>query len=305
LPAVGAALLGTVVVIWFALATVEARRIAFPTFYSRPRLGAASPKTTEEPADPRSACGADFEAVTLSRRDGFKLAAWFVPASKPAAVILLHGAGSNRHEMLWFLKFLHPAGYPAMILDEIDHGNSDDTGLGVGYGWREREDVLSAVAALRARGYSKIGALGVSQGAAAAFFAQSQDRNAMRAIVADSSYADLGRMLRRLPSIANLNPAFARTIIWESRYWLGRSADEIAPASAAGDLGECALMVIQGNADALVPVADARTIYAAARAYKEIWIVAHAGHGMALSVQPDEYARRVISFFDRHLLGTQ
>jgi fermentation-respiration switch protein FrsA (DUF1100 family) len=301
-------LFGTSIAIWFGLATIAAHGIAFPPSYSRPHSRDSQPTL----ADPRRALDADFENVTIVRGDGHKLAAWWVPGGKPAAIILMDGllmhdatdgAAGDRQNMMRYLKFVHAAGYPAIALDEIDHGDSDDTGGGIGYGWRQRDDVIAAAAWIRARGIGKVGALGVSQGAAAALFAQAQS-HPLGAIVSDSCYANLGNLLRRQPSIGRLNPAFAATILWESRFWIGAPPDEIVPAAAANQ-SSGPLMVIQGDADQLVPVADGQAIYAAARGDKEIWIVAGAAHAGAIGVAPDEYARRVIGFFDRHLLATR
>ena len=307
---VGAVLLGTAVAIWFGLATVAAQRVAFPAaLYTRPNRGGPPPDWTTHPelADPRAAFGADFQNLTIARLDGLKLAAWWIPASKPAAIVIMHGAGDNRHDMLPFAKFLHAAGYQVIALDEIDHGDSDDAGWGVGYGWRQRDDVLAAVAELRARGLRQIGALGFSQGAAAAIFAQAESNGgsngSLAAIASDSSYADLGAMMRQMPSIAGLNPLFTDTIFFESGFWIGASPDRIAPAKAAGHLGGCALMVVHGAADTLVPVAGAEAIYAAARGDKELWIVPKADHVEAFATVPDEYSRRVTGFFERYLLA--
>ncbi|MFI5353444.1 MAG: alpha/beta hydrolase [Candidatus Binatales bacterium] len=311
LPIVGAALLGTAVAIWFGLATVGAWRVAFPdALYTRPNHGGPPPDWTTHPelADPRAAFGADFQNLMIARRDGLKLAAWWIPASKPAGIVIMHGAGNNRHDVLPFAKFIHAAGYPVIALDEIDHGDSDDAGWGVGYGWRQRDDVLAAVAELRARGLRQIGALGFSQGAAAAIFAEAESNGSLAAIVSDSAYANLGAMMRQMPSIAGLNPLFADTIFFESGFWIGASPDRIAPAQAAGHLGGCALMVIHGAADTVVPVANAQAIYAAAHGdkelwHKEIWIVPKADHIVAFENEPDEYSRRVTGFFDRYLLA--
>ncbi len=305
---VGAALLGTVLAIWFGLATVAARRVAFPdSLYIRPSPGGPSAQRTAHPelADPRAAFGANFQNLTLARSDGLKLAAWWIPASKSAGIVIMHGGGKNRHDMLPFAKFIHAAGYPAIVLDEIDHGDSDDAGWGVGYGWRQRDDVLAAVAELRARGLRQIGALGFSQGAAAAIFAEAGSNGSLAAIVSDSGYADLGATMRQMPSIAGLNPLFTDTIFFESGFWIGRSPDQLAPVKAAGDLGGCALMVIQGAADTRVPVAGAEAIYAAARGDKEIWILPKTDHIEAFASEPDEYPRRVTSFFDRHLVAAR
>ena len=103
-----------------------------------------------------------------------------------------------------------------------------------------------------------------------------------------------------MPSIAGLNPLFTDTIFFESGFWIGASPDRIAPAAAAGHLGGCALMVIHGAADTLVPVASAEAIYAAARGDKEIWIVPKADRVEAFATVPDEYSRRVTGFFDRY-----
>lgn len=296
--AVAGIFIGTVVALWIGLATIGARRICFPPFYNaHHRESSASRDVT-----PKSVLGVDFESVTIRRRDGLKLAGWFVPGEKKAAIILLHEAGGTRRWMLADLRFVHADGFPALVIDELDHGDSDDIGRGVGYGWRERGDVLAATDELRARGFAKIGALGKSQGAAAAILAQA-DSPVLAAIVADSSYADLGALLRRQPQIASLNPAFAMTMLWETRFWLGRSPDDISPEQAATRLRNGALFVIQGADDRLVPVSDAEAIYKAARCEKQIWIVPSAGHTQALAVAPDEYARRVTAFFDRYLLG--
>lgn len=288
-------MLGTAAVLWIGLATYGAYRICFPEFYTNPPR--AFPRS---PADPRAAFGADFEELTLTRRDGKKLAAWFIPGIKQAAIVVLHGGGGDRRTMLPYLKFIHAAGYPAIAIDEIDHGASDHTGLGVGYGWHQRGDVMAAAEALRSRGFHKIGALGVSQGAAAALMAQAEAPT-LSAIVSDSSYANLDELLREVPSIAQLNPAFTATMFWELRFMLGRGPEQISPADAAARLSGCALMVIQGASDRLTPVHNGEAIYAAARGPKEMWIVPSADHGGALWVAPDAYARRVIGFLYGYL----
>jgi uncharacterized protein len=298
--AVGVGLIGTAVVLWFGLATFGAHQICFPPFYDAHHREAFA---SRDGANPKSAFGADFENVTIRRRDGFRLAGWLVPGDKKAAIILLHGAGGSRRWMLPDARFLHAAGYPVLAIDELDHGDSDDVGKGVGYGWRERGDVLAAADKLRALGFAKVGALGKSQGAAAAILAQAEDP-VLAAIVADSSYADLGALLRRQPQIASLNPAFEATMLWETRFWLGAPPDAISPEQAASRIRGCALMVIQGADDKLVPASDGEAIYNAARCEKQLWIVPSAGHTQALAVAPGEYTRRITSFFDRYLLGT-
>jgi fermentation-respiration switch protein FrsA (DUF1100 family) len=44
-------------------------------------------------------------------------------------------------------------------------------------------------------------------------------------------------------------------------------------------------------------------LYAAAGEPREMWLVPGAGHGDIALKQPADYERRVVGFFDRHLLG--
>ena len=45
------------------------------------------------------------------------------------------------------------------------------------------------------------------------------------------------------------------------------------------------------------------TFYEAAREPKEIWLVPGAGHTGGIEAEPEEYERRVVSFFDDALLA--
>jgi fermentation-respiration switch protein FrsA (DUF1100 family) len=45
----------------------------------------------------------------------------------------------------------------------------------------------------------------------------------------------------------------------------------------------------------------ARALFAHARQPKELWVVPDAKHNQAPQQAPDEYRRRVLAFFDRHL----
>jgi fermentation-respiration switch protein FrsA (DUF1100 family) len=142
--------------------------------------------------------------------------------------------------------------------------------------------------------------LGVSEGAAAALFAGAQGAP-VAAIIADSSYADLGGLLKRIPPLDSLNPLFDRTILWELGLMMGRSIHDLAPAKAAAKLDGRSLMVINGADDPLAPPADAQKILAAAQGPKQLWIAAGAGHAAALATDPEQYEQRVGAFLARYL----
>ena len=59
--------------------------------------------------------------------------------------------------------------------------------------------------------------------------------------------------------------------------------------------------MIHGGADTYIKPEMARELFDRAKEPKELWIVDGAKHNQALTVAPDEYRRRVLDFFLRHL----
>jgi len=59
--------------------------------------------------------------------------------------------------------------------------------------------------------------------------------------------------------------------------------------------------MIHGERDSYIRTEMALALFAAARGNKEFWLVPGAKHNQALQVTGDEYRRRVLEFFERHL----
>jgi fermentation-respiration switch protein FrsA (DUF1100 family) len=297
--AIPIALIGTAVMLWIGAASFVTWHLIHPPFLESP-LGdvfVASVKaraSAQLGSDPKAYCDAVYEEVPVANRD-----AWLVPANGKSAVLLVAPLGASKRAMLPYLKFLHAANFPVLMIDSPDL----ETGR-AGWGWTGREVVLSAVAALKQRGFTKVGAVGISEGAAAAIFAQS-DGTHLDAIVSDSSFANLGAMLRHDPSLAGLNPAFLATVMWEFGLTLGKNPDAVSPESAAAKIGSCALMVIQDRGDPITPASDGRAIYTRASSIdRQLWIAPTEGHGDAIYAAPDEYPKRVLDFLARNLAGS-
>lgn len=294
-------LFAPILLIWFAAATIVARGLQFP-----PAL-AYSTAGTPAPGKPPVSDARPLPELlgTSSTEIGFRwigsqsLIGWLAPATPgKAAVVLVYPNCINAATMLSYFTVIRSAGYAALIIDGTTLSSRKDRRYG--FGWDQRRNVLDAVAALRMRGVLRIAVMGVSAGAAAALFAGSEGAP-IAAILSDSSYADASTLLRRIPPLDSLNPLFVRTVLWEFGLTEGIAIDQIAPARAAAKLNRCPLMVINGADDALVPPADARKIYAAARGPKELWIVPGAGHAAALDTDPAQYAQRVSAFLTHYL----
>jgi fermentation-respiration switch protein FrsA (DUF1100 family) len=74
------------------------------------------------------------------------------------------------------------------------------------------------------------------------------------------------------------------------------------PRDIVGEIAPRALFILGGELDPVVPPAMARTLFAAAKDPKQLWIVPGARHCDYDEVAPQEYARRLREFFGAALL---
>ena len=288
--------------LWIGAATLVAYRLKYPPFLEEGRTDVYGPHQAaadDSPSalDPRSAFGADFEQVRIPVGRGRSVDGWMIAGTQPAAVVLVPPIGGTRRTMIPYAKFLHEAGYPILVIDSGDTPQS-----GTSWGWGERTAVLSAASELKRRGFKKLGALGVSEGAAEILLVQAAGAS-FSAIVSDSAYGSLAAMFQHVPSIAGLNPALQQSALWEAGFFLGHSVWKVDPVKAAKDLGPAALLVIHNRDDKIVPVSDAEAINKAAGNSSELWIVPADGHGDAIVEAPAEYASRVLKFLQLNLLA--
>lgn len=249
-----------------------------------------------------------LEWVEFEARDGKRLSGWFVPAPdagrKPSPCILLvYGYGGYKEQMSGYAQMLYDAGFSSFMFDM--QGSGLRHGAPVTLGYKERWDLMDAVRYVRTRpdvDGERLGVLGVSMGAATALLAAEEDEH-IKAIVADSAYANLTDMVR--PGLRAFvgSPAliFAPLILRYAEAMLGMKSSDVQPESAAARLGDRPLFVIHGADDSLTSPESAKRIYAAASGPKELWMIPHCGHSLGPVVAPDEYKRRVAEFFRRAL----
>ena len=66
-------------------------------------------------------------------------------------------------------------------------------------------------------------------------------------------------------------------------------------------LGNRPLLMIHGGGDTYIKPDMARSMFEIVRGPKELWIVDKAKHNQAFHAANEEYKRRILEFFDRHL----
>jgi uncharacterized protein len=241
------------------------------------------------------------EDVTVRTADGMDLAAWYVPSSNGAAVVLLPGAGSTRDEELDHAEVLARHGYGVLLLDVRGHGGSE--GEAMLWGWDGDADVGAAVTWLLGRPDvvdGRVGVVGMSMGGEQAITAAGSDAR-IRAVVAEGATAQGPSDVGTQPSgpFAPLERAMAATMLGavelltpaERPRPLDESIALAAPRPvlviAAGELGH--------------EVTAGRAFVAAAPASVELWVVPGSGHTGGLDTDPAGWEARVTGFLDRAL----
>ncbi len=273
-------------------------------------------------------------AVTDSHREDFDvrtpddvlLRGWKVTPPNPNGswVLLFHGVADNRVGVIGQSEFLLRAGYSVVMMDARGHGASE--GTIATYGWLERNDTKAVIDALvRSEFPSRINVqmsapphlpglaspaprpfhifvLGESMGAGIALQSGAADPR-IEAVVAEASFANLREAaydyagLRKYPWLGKtLLAPFSWTLLYRGEKLTGFPLAEISPVKAAASRPFPVLLICDEKDEAL-PCRHTQMIYNAARGPKQLWVVPGAYHTAALGFHPEEFQRRVLSFF--------
>jgi uncharacterized protein len=249
--------------------------------------------------------GLEYRNVTLPTADGVELAGWYVPSTNAAAVVLLHGAGSTRSNVLDQAAVLSRAGFGVLLVDARGHGESQ--GRAMDFGWFGDADVAAATSFLARQGDvapGAIGVVGLSMGGEEAIGAAATNA-AVRAVVAEGAtarnaadhawlsdrYGFRGAVQEQLQKVQD---AFTDLLTSASVPTGLRAAVESADdtpfllitAGTVAEEGDAAAHLAAGAPDRV-----------------DVWTVAGAGHTDGLAVDPDGWRDHVISFLTTHLVG--
>lgn len=133
----------------------------------------------------------EFEVPGLGKREG-----WFFPGLRSApTIVLCHGYGSSRGELLTLESTLQDHQYNVFIFDFAAHGANAGVTT---FGFREADEVHAALDALAARDdvdATRFGLWGYNLGAYAAL-REAETHQRVRALVLDSVYDKPEQMVR-------------------------------------------------------------------------------------------------------------
>jgi len=246
-----------------------------------------------------SAPPAGFRDVTLTTADGTELAAWYAESRNGAAIIVAHGAGGSRENVRRHAQLMADRGYGVLSLDFQGHGESG--GRTNRLGWQGTSAVRAAVDYLATRegGALRIGGIGSSMGGEVLLGASAQCPE-IEAIVADGATRRCTEELLALPQERSLVRSFTARVMYQAVRLL---AWDRPPAPLLGEMrrSESSFLLISAGANQL-ETAFNRRFAQVLGSRADLWIVPGVAHTGAYTRYPDDYERRVISFFDAHLL---
>ena len=238
--------------------------------------------------------GIVYQEIELFTSDGIRLVAWYTPPKNGALILLAHGYADRRSEDFYSLFAEHDFG--VLAWDFRGHGASE--GDLVSLGFYETKDVEAALEyALSQPEVEHIGAWGGSMGAVAVIRTAAK-RPEIEALVADSPFATLEDELDLRVQNPLLNPLIRFFVERET----GLRLDEVRPVDDIGLLSPRPVFLIQGTGDTMIPVDSAEQLYNAAAEPRQLWTEADVPHMNMYFYYPAKYTKRVINFFNIHLL---
>ena len=240
-----------------------------------------------------AAYGLDYSEVSVRSRDGLELSGWWIPGGRERkAALLVHGLHASKASpyVLPALPVYAELGWNVLMIDLRAHG--DSPGARTTLGLTEVRDVLGGLDWLAQHGYAREAVVlhGWSMGAATVLMVAAGE--AVRAVVADSGYARLSRLLRqRVGGLLYPGVALAAQTL------LGAHPGRAAPEEAAARLRQTGtpLYLLHGTADRTVPFDHARALHAA---YPEARLWSLEGYPHVAAWRHPAYAARLRAFLE-------
>lgn len=229
--------------------------------------------------------GSPFEEVALAAEDGVVLAAWYLPHATPRATILFcHGNAENLAGVVPTLKTFHQRGYAVFAFDYRGYGRSGGAPSEIGT-YRDAEAAWRYLAETRGLAPETIVVFGRSLGGAVAIDLAGRHRPG--ALVAECTFTSLVDVGQRE------YPFLPVGLLCRHRYDSLKKVPHIT----------CPKLFLHGTADELIPIENARRLFAAAAEPKE-FIETPGGHESGGFEHNWEYTQRLAAWLARVVPGS-
>ena len=270
-PAIVAVLVACFVLTWSLGQAVAA------TNTPRPTVGSATPADR----------GLAYRDVTFAAADGVTLSGWYVAGHNGAAVVLLHGAGSTRSDVL------DHAAVPKMRPARWVNWDQDTAGATA---FLEHQQAVDP---------GRIAAVGLSMGGEEAIGAAATN-GSIRAVVAEGATNGVTADRSWLSDEFGWRGSVTQGVD-ALTYGFANLLTDASPPISLHDAVRAAAprpVLLVAASDVTDEARADRYIQSAAPDTVELWVVPDTTHTHALNSHPAEWEARVISFLD-HALGIQ
>lgn len=244
--------------------------------------------------------GATAEAVSFTTSDGLVLAGWYVPSRNGAAVIAFPGRTAPQPHARMLVRH----GYGVLLFDRRGEGASE--GDPNALGWEGHRDVDAAFRFLGSRAdvdSGRIGGLGLSVGGEMLIDAAARS-GGLRAVVSEGAGIRSVREALDIPDVApRIQLSLLFGVVTPAVMLFSGSRPPTSLTDLVGRIAPRALFLVEAEQGQGGETELTRTFFDAAGEPKTRWRVPASSHTGGLDAEPAEYERRVVGFFDRHLLG--
>lgn len=246
------------------------------------------------------------EEVDFQTSDGVELAGLLAdPVDRAPVLIIQHGKRRNRDDVLPWSQLFARAGYGVLAFDWRGHGRSD--GSVILHGAQESSDVVAALAFLASRPQTQgrpIGLIGFSMGASSLAMSAPLLDERVKAVVLDSPYGDLGRMVRDRLRPLGIFGHGPRLAIKASAWPLfGMAPSDIRPEVRLQAFAPRPVFLTHGAHDTVVPTSEGRHLRDAYPGPITYWETQESGHCASRILITREWVGRISAFLAEHLPG--
>ena len=234
--------------------------------------------------------GLAFEDVYFPTNDNLKLHGWFLPAQGEVkgTVLFLHGNAENISTHIGSVYWLPARGFNVFLPDYRGYGKSEGAPSLAG-SMADIESALAYVLQHKSVDAKRVVVFAQSLGGSLSTYAiaNSPNQKNIRALIIEGAFSDYRGIAQEKLSDFWLT--------WPIQWPLSFIVDNrFSPIKFINKINELQTLFIHGDADKVVPVRHGRTLYEAANAPKDLWIISGGQHIDTLKKK--EYQDKLVEY---------